>query len=196
MSRLGAARLFQPGLFAPSVFQIGVAAPGVFQPGLFQAGLFQLTAEPVPLREACFQAIADRLAQRLGLPVERNRRAPLDAGEPLPRLVVRDGGHQAAGDLAAGELQYSVEVSVEGYASAATDAALASAINRLHARVIAALVGAEIAVGEEGQSIWPLEDSLELDFAAAEAAELPVAAFYCGLRFDVAWPLGAGPFVT
>lgn len=196
MMQPGAARLFQPGIFAPAAFQVGVPAPGAFQPGVFQPGLFQQAPAPMlPVREACFRALAARLAQLLGLPVERNRRAPIDASEGLPRLVVRDGGHQATGELAYGEMQYSVEVTVEAYAKAATEAALADLLNRLHARVILALVGAEIVVAS-GLSIMPVEESLELDLAAAEDAETAVGAFMCGLRFSASWPLGAGPFIA
>lgn len=148
------------------------------------------------MRSAAFAAIAARLAAQLpAVPVERNRRAMM-AAEDLPRLVVRDGGHSASAELGAGEVTYTVEAMVEGYATGADEDALAAAINELHAETVAALIGAELAVGTAGLTTWLLEDALEIDLATAAEAEAAVGAFYLTLRFDLAWPIGSGPFTT
>ena len=151
----------------------------------------------VALREAGFLALVRTLAAVLpGMPIERNRRSPIDDREQLPRLVVRDGGHETAEDEAAGEALYTVTATIEAYAKGDDDDALGQQLNELHAKIVAGLVGREITIDLDGRTTWPLEDSLELDDAPASQAEYHIGALYLTMRFDLRWPIGAGPFAN
>jgi hypothetical protein len=151
----------------------------------------------VAMREAGFRGLQRTLEAAFPtMPLERNRRAPIDDREELPRLVLRDGGHEASNQDAAEEAAYTVTATVEAYAKGGDDTLLGETLNDLHARIVAALVGHEIAIDLEGRSTWALEDTLELDDAPASQAEYHIGALYLTLRFELRWPTGTGPFST
>lgn len=171
----------------------------------FRAGLAGATAaaaatrreQRVAMREAAFRGLQRTLAEAFpAMALERNRRAPIDDREDLPRLVLRDGGHEATNDDAAEESAYTVTATVEAYAKGGDDTLLGETLNELHAGIVAALVGHEIAIDLEGRTTWPIEDALELDDAPASQAEYHIGALYLTLRFELRWPTGTGPFST
>lgn len=146
----------------------------------------------VALRELAFQAIANALAAALPeVPVERNRRTDVDfEGGEAPRLVVRDGGHDPDDGAEAGFTMYQVGATVEGHATAATDADLGAAVNALYLDVAGALFGkATIAAG--GFELWLLEGRFDVDFAAAPQSDRPAASFFLQVAFQMSAPTGA-----
>jgi hypothetical protein len=148
-------------------------------------------------REAAFAAIAARLSSQLsGVAIERNRRGAINPEEALPRVILRDGGHSAEEDDAFGRILYRVEAVVEGHATAATDAAQGPAVNDLHARVVAALIGVELTVGVAGGSIWMQERSTEVVMPDADTAATPTPAFVSVFAFDLRVPDQGGPYTT
>lgn len=168
----------------------------------------------VALRELAFAALAERLVAELaGVAVERNRRAEVDCdAETLPRVILRDGAQSPDDGQGAGMTLYRVEALVEGYAAAATDAALGAAVNDLYRRVAAALFGRVLSFpagfdaspvdgafgvrpAEGIVDVWPVEGRLDVDFATTAQSDKPAAAFFLQLAFDLAAPTGA-PFAT
>ena len=63
-------------------------------------------------------------------------------------MILRDGGHDAREDDAAGLALYTLEFTVDGYVEAREDA-IGGAISALHAQCVAALVGQEIATSDQ-----------------------------------------------
>lgn len=191
-------RVFAPGLFQGSVFQGDRYQSGIFRPGLFQRSVFQLATSPrIPIREACLRAIAARLELYLPwVPLERNRRRPIGGGDSLPCLVLRDAGHLPSADLGAEEQVYTLSAELEGYASAEAEEDLGPALTALHADVAAVLFGVEIPIGTAGRSIWPVEESFEIDLLGVEDSEVPIGVFFLGLKFDATFPVALGPYTT
>jgi hypothetical protein len=144
-------------------------------------------------REAAFAAIAAQLeAQLPRVTVERNRRAMIGPDEPLPIVVLRDGGHEAADDDSAQLVRYSVECVVEGFV-ADTDARIGAALNDLHARCIAALCNRPVPMGDD--ALWLHERRTEVEIAEAGDSAVPAARFVTTLSFDLLSPFAGGPFL-
>ncbi len=144
-------------------------------------------------REAAFAAIATHLAAQLpGVTVERNRRALISPDEPLPIVVLREGGHVAADDDSAQLVRYSVECLVEGFV-VETDARIGAALNDLHARCIAALCNQPVAFGDD--ALWLHERRTEVEIAEAGDSAVPAARFVTTLSFDLLSPFAGGPFL-
>lgn len=146
------------------------------------------------IREAALGAIAARLAGELGIPVERGRRSPIGLDEALPRLVLTMGGHEEQeGDQFQTTL-LRCTATVEGYCTADTDAALEAAINDLHGRCAAALLGVELMVSSdtgimiEGRGLVP--EAALLDASAEE-----IGGFTWTIAFDLRASYAAGPFI-
>lgn len=152
---------------------------------------------PTPLREAATAALLAELSAALyGVPVERNRRAPIDIeSEALPRLALFDGDHQVQPSDAHGTVLYRVQAAIEGYATADTDADLAAAVNDLHAQVVAAICNQEILVAGE-QNIWPQEEAMQLLPVLADASSRRVMGFLLTIGFDLRVPDASGPYAT
>jgi len=154
----------------------------------------------VPAREAALDAIAARLADALpDVPVERGRRSPV-AEHECPRVVLRMGGHREDPEDAFGVVRLDCEAWVEGYVGAPAgaadpDAALEAALNALHARCAAALLGVEIPYAA-GDALMVEGVGLEPDAPALDAASDAVGGFTWTIRFDLRVPAVGGPYAT
>ncbi|GGG51691.1 hypothetical protein GCM10010964_43590 [Caldovatus sediminis] len=154
----------------------------------------------VPAREAALAAIAARLAAALpDVPVERGRRSVV-AEQECPRLVLRMGGHREDPADAFGAIRLDCEAAIEGYVAAPDgaddpDAALEAALNELHARCAAALLGVAIAYAED-DDLMVAGVSLEPDAPALDAASAAVGGFTWAIRFDLRVPAVGGPYVA
>ena len=147
----------------------------------------------IPIREAAYQRIATALAAT-GTPVERNRRAPLEPRE-MPVLILRDGGHTARQDDAAGLVTYLLAVVVEGYV-AASEAEIGRAISDLHAGVVLALVGRPLAFGSPPDELWISETRMDPDSASLAAAESPLGNFTAEFECELRTAMTTGPFIN
>lgn len=129
------------------------------------------------IREQCLAAFATALSAMTGVTVERNRSARVTA---FPSAIVLDGG-QTPGTASTQVTVYTLEVAVEGWAAAATDAALGPAISALYGQIVAAaladptLGGVAVDVREGGMS------APEID---REEGIGPTAAFEIGFEID------------
>jgi hypothetical protein len=151
----------------------------------------------IAAREAALAAIAARLtAQLSGVAVERGRRSMIGAEEALPRVVLVQGGHEEQEPDAFGTVLMRCDAMVEGYAAAATDAALEAALNDLHARCAAALMGAEIAYGIVGDSLWVTGRGFVPEASLLAAADAPIGGFTWTITFDIRAPYAGGPYTT
>lgn len=149
----------------------------------------------IPIREAAMLALLAVLQAALpAVPIERSRRSDIGEGEALPRLVVTEGAHDADESDANGEVLYRLAVTIAGYCSADSDAALASAINAQHAAIIAALVGVPLDLGG-GLDAWVTEARFEPDLATLANAAEASGGFYLDLTLDLRAPAGA-PYVS
>lgn len=153
---------------------------------------------PTPLREAAVAAIAATLAAAMpAAPVERNRRSPVDVDdETLPRFVIRDGAHQVLPSDAHGLTLYRVEVLVEGWARAESDAALGAALHAAHAVVVAALCNGEIEIDGGRQAISPEEVAFEAEPIPVRDAARPALSFDMRIAFNLRVPDLGGPYTT
>jgi hypothetical protein len=122
---------------------------------------------PTTVWDAAMAAVAARLrAQITDVPVEMDRRAPVEEGE-CPRLVLTQGSTPAP-DLMQdpGAEHHDIEITVTGHQLGAGDTAARIATNTLRARVMAAMNGyAEgvvfdvMAVGGDGARLLDAEES-------------------------------------
>ena len=151
----------------------------------------------IAAREAALAAMAAQLAVQLpGVTVQRGRRSPIDAGEALPIVVLTMGGHEDQEPDAFGIALMRCTAEVEGYVAAADDAALEGAINDLHARCAAALIGVQIPYGIVGDSVWVTGQGLVPDAALLAAADAPIGGFTWTITFDIRAPYLGGPYTT
>ncbi len=151
----------------------------------------------IAAREAALAAIAARLtAQLAGVAVERGRRSMIGVEETLPRIVLVMGGHEEQDPDAVGMVLYRCTAQVEGYVAATTDEALEGAINDLHARCAAALVGAEIAYGVVGDDLWVTGQGFAPEAALLTASDAPIGGFTWTIGFDIRAPDAGGPYTT
>ena len=147
----------------------------------------------IPIREAAYQRIATALSTT-GTPVERNRRAPLEPRE-MPVLVLRDAGHAARQDDAAGLMTYILTVTVEGYV-AADETDLGRAISDLHASVVLTLVGRPFSFGSPPDELWISETRMDPDSASLTASESPLGNFTAEFECELRTAIATGPFIT
>ena len=147
----------------------------------------------IPIREAAYQRIATALAAT-GTPVERNRRAPLEPRE-MPVLVLRDAGHTARQDDAAGLVTYILTITVEGYV-AASEAELGRAISDLHASVVLTLVGRPFSFGSPPDELWISETRMDPDSASLAATESPLGNFTAEFECELRSATASGPFTN
>lgn len=151
----------------------------------------------IAAREAALAAIAARLTSQLtGVAVERGRRSMIGIDEALPRVVLTQGGHEEQEPDAVGLVLMQCTALVEGYVSAGTDAALEAAINDLHARCAAALMGAEIAYGVVGDTLWITGQAFQPDAALLTLSDEPIGAFTWTIGFEIRAPYQGGPYTT
>jgi hypothetical protein len=148
-------------------------------------------------RESALAALAARLTSQLSdVTVERGRRSPIDADETLPIIVLVQGGHEEQEPDAVGTVLMRCTAQIEAYVSAATDAALETAINALHARCAAAIIGIEIAYGSIGDSVWVNGQSFTPEAGMLAAADAPIGGFTWTISFDIRAPQAGGPYTT
>lgn len=151
----------------------------------------------IAAREAAMAALATRLASQLsGVVVERARRSMIGADDTLPRVVLTMGGHEEVPEDANQTVLMRCTADVEGYVSAASDAALEAALNDLHARCAAALLGAEIAYGSIGDNLWVQGLAFTPDAALLAGADEPIGGFTWTISFDIRAPFTGGPYTT
>ena len=137
-------------------------------------------------REQCILAVMAALATiSPAVPVERNRRAPVDIAE-APRLVVHEGG-QTGQSVDFGLMQYVMQIDVEGTVTAASDALIGPAVNTLYASILVAL-GTDPSLG--GVCIDVRETALDVRVAPADESTTPLAEFALGLEVEFHTPLG------
>jgi hypothetical protein len=143
-------------------------------------------------RELAMAAVMAQLKTIPSVLVERNRRSPVGADEQLPRLILRDGGHQAQEDDEAGLARYAIECTVEGYVET-VEAKVGAAISELHAKVVAVLIGVEIVAGP--QTLWVQEGETQVEIADAADSAVPAGIFVTSFRFNLRVPLTGGPYL-
>jgi hypothetical protein len=85
---------------------------------------------------------------------------------------------------------------IEAYVSAATDAALETAINALHARCAAAIIGIEIGYGSIGDNVWVNGQSFTPEAGMLATADAPIGGFTWTISFDIRAPQAGGPYTT
>ena len=138
-------------------------------------------------REQCILALMAALATiSPAVPVERNRRSPLDDVAEAPRLVVHEGS-QTGQSVDFGLMQYVMQIDVEGTVTAASDALIGPALNSLYASVLVAL-GTDPSLG--GVCIDVRETALDVRVAPAVESTTPLAEFALGLEIEFHTPLG------
>lgn len=160
----------------------------------------------IPIREAAMAAILAALeAASLtsgGYPVtvERNRFDDVAEGE-MPRLVLLDGNQDPDGGDNL-EARQTCRALLAGYLTGGTVAEVATAINRLHAEAVRALVrpyGAAmpgpIALGDAIHDIQITEGGLRVETPSVVESEAPMASFLLELTFETHSPWGS-PFIT
>ena len=129
-----------------------------------------------PVREQVLAAFLQALQGLAGVTVERNRNRDVTA-EMMPALVMLDGGQRRRDE--SGLARYAMQVDVEGYVLATSDAALGPALDDLYARTVAAgladhtLAGLAVDVREG-----------ELDVLIVRDAGKPAAGFSLAFEID------------
>jgi hypothetical protein len=161
-------------------------------------GSFVLLSTPTPLRESAFVAIASRLGTALPTwPIERNRRAPVDIErETLPRLVLRDGSHRVMPSDAFGLRLYRVEIAIEGWVKAGSDAELGYALNDAHAQIVGAICDVELPVDGDEQAISPEELALQAEPLSAAGSKIRAMSFELAIGFNLRVADTGAPYTT
>ncbi len=155
----------------------------------------------ISVREACFAAIAARLAARLtDVTVERNRDAPVDPAAEGAVVVVNDSDHEVIEGDGFGFTAYRFNVAVAGWVPEPTypDTA-ADAASDLHVNVVSALLtneaGALAPIAVQDDEIWLQETGTRFDRASVMESDQQLAAFVAEFSFIIRRPEGA-PFFT
>jgi hypothetical protein len=142
----------------------------------------------ITVREAAYAALAACLMEAMPeVPVERNRRSLLNAGES-PRLVLRDSSQVPRPD-GVGEDHFVLQALLEGYVESADDTVGAD-LSVLYARASEALCTVPIIAADGVTEIYVTEGNLDIDIAAVAESEDPVGAFYLELSFELRVPFG------
>ena len=130
-------------------------------------------------REKVLAAVKTALEGMSGVNVYRNRAADVLPGE-MPAVVQLDGGHEVV-PRNTGETPYTLEFTVQGYATAADDDALTAAVDGLYGEVVAALV-ADPTLGGIASDVR--EVAMSAPEFLREDQEAPFAAFAVDFEVD------------
>jgi len=149
----------------------------------------------IAAREAGFAALGERLSAALsGVPLERNRRSTIGSGEPLPRLILRDGSQVPLEAGGMGEDGWTLTATVEGFVGS-NDADCGPEASELYGLVAEALCGTPIIPaarlpGGVAVELYVIEGALDFDAATVSESSDPIAAFYLEVSFDLRVPSG------
>ncbi len=145
---------------------------------------------PTTVREQCLAAFYTVLSGIAGVTTYRNRRREVPHAA-MPAFVQVDGGHDEPSDDNSGRTTYQLQVSVEGFVTADTDALLGPALSDHHGKLVSAVL-ADRTLG--GLAIDVREGPMVADLDRSEGSA-PAMAFNCTFTVDY-WTVPGDPYTV